>query len=47
VAQTYAKPSGATLLLVGDLSKLEAGVRELNLGEIVLLDVEGNPETNR
>jgi zinc protease len=46
VAQTYAKPSGATLLLVGDLS-IEAGVRELNLGEIVLLDVEGNPETKK
>lgn len=43
VAATYAKPSGATLLLVGDLSKIESGVRELNLGEIVLLDVEGNP----
>lgn len=43
VAQKYAKPSGATLLLVGDLSKIENGVRELNLGEVVLLDVEGNP----
>jgi zinc protease len=42
-AQNYAKPSGATLLLVGDLSKIEPGVRELNLGESVLLDVEGNP----
>jgi zinc protease len=43
VAQKYAKPSGATLLLVGDLSKIESGVRELNLGDVVLLDVEGNP----
>jgi zinc protease len=43
VAEKYAKPSGATLLLVGDLSKIESGVRELNLGEVVLLDVEGNP----
>jgi zinc protease len=42
-AQKYAAPSGATLLLVGDLSKIEAGVRELNLGEIVILDVEGKP----
>jgi zinc protease len=42
-AQNYAKPSGATLLLVGDLSKIETGIRELNLGEIVLVDVEGNP----
>ena len=29
------------LLLVGDLSKIEAGIRKLNLGEIVVLDVEG------
>ena len=47
VAQDYAKPSGATLLLVGDLSKIEAGIRELNLGEIVLLDVEGNPAAKK
>lgn len=42
-AAKYAAPSGTTLLLVGDLSKIEAGVRELNLGEIVVLDVEGKP----
>lgn len=41
VAQKYAKPTGATLLLVGDLSKIEAGIRELNLGEVVILDAEG------
>jgi hypothetical protein len=34
-------PGKATLLLVGDLSKIEAGVRELKLGEIVILDAEG------
>ncbi len=43
IAQKYAKPSGATLLLVGDLAKIEAGIRELNLGEIVILDAEGKP----
>ncbi|HET7841225.1 MAG TPA: pitrilysin family protein, partial [Terriglobia bacterium] len=42
-AKKYAAPGGATLLLVGDLSKIEAGVRQLNLGETVLLDVEGKP----
>jgi zinc protease len=42
-AEKYAKPSGAAMLLVGDLSKIESGIRELNLGEIVLLDAEGNP----
>jgi zinc protease len=42
-ARKYAAPSGATLLLVGDLSKIESGVSELNLGEVVLLDREGKP----
>jgi zinc protease len=42
-AQKYAKRSGVTLLLVGDLSKIESGMRELNLGEVVILDAEGNP----
>jgi len=42
-ARKFAAPSGATLLLVGDLSKIESGVRELNLGEVVILDVEGRP----
>lgn len=44
-AQKYAKTSGATLLLVGDLAKIESGVRELNLGDVVVLDPEGNPAT--
>jgi zinc protease len=42
-AGKYAKPDSATLLLVGDRSKIEAGVRELQLGEIVVLDTEGKP----
>jgi zinc protease len=46
-AAKYAAPSGATLLLVGDLSKIEAGVRELNLGDIVILDVEGKPAAKK
>ncbi|MEO7674897.1 MAG: pitrilysin family protein, partial [Pyrinomonadaceae bacterium] len=40
-AAKYAAPAGTSILLVGDLSKIEAGIRELNLGEIVILDVEG------
>jgi zinc protease len=47
VAQRYAVPGKATLLLVGDLSKIEAGIRELNLGEIVILDAEGRPITRK
>ena len=43
VAAKYAAVPGTSILLVGDLSKIEAGIRELNLGEVVILDVEGRP----
>lgn len=43
VAKKYAAPEGSTLLLVGDLSRIEAGVRELVKGDVVILDAEGNP----
>ncbi len=46
-AQKYAAQRGATLLLVGDLSKIGAGVQELNLGEVVILDREGKPVTTK
>jgi zinc protease len=42
-AKKYAKPETAGLLLVGDRSKIEAGIRGLNLGEVVVIDVEGKP----
>jgi zinc protease len=42
-ATKYARPEAATLLLVGDRAKIEAGIRELQLGEIVILDAEGKP----
>jgi zinc protease len=42
-AQKYAVPNQSTLLLVGDLSKIEAGIRELNLGEVVILNTDGKP----
>jgi len=42
-AQKYAVPGKATLLLVGDQSKIGPGLRELGLGEIIILDVEGKP----
>ncbi len=44
-ARKYASPDKATLLLVGDRAKIEPGLKELNLGEIVLLDAEGKPVT--
>lgn len=43
-AQKYAVPGKATLLLIGDLSKIQSGIRELNAGEIIILDVEGRPK---
>ena len=43
VAEKYATPSKASLLLVGDTSKIESGVKSLNIGEIVVLDAEGKP----
>jgi zinc protease len=46
-ATKYAKSDRATVLLVGDLDKIEAGVRDLKLGDIVVLDVEGKPVANR
>lgn len=42
VATKYVRPSDAITLLVGDLSKIEPGVREVMKGDIVTLDVEGN-----
>jgi zinc protease len=42
-AKRYAVPASATLLLVGDRQKIEAGVRSLNLGEVIVVDAEGQP----
>ncbi len=42
-SKKYVTPDKMSLLLVGDLAKIEPGVRSLNLGEIVVLDVEGKP----
>ena len=42
-SKKYVHPGEASLLLVGDRSKIEAKVKALNLGEIVVLDTEGKP----
>jgi zinc protease len=39
----FIKPDQVTWLIIGDLSKIEAGVRSLNWGEVVVLDSEGKP----
>jgi len=36
-------PQHMVWLVVGDMSKVEAGIRELNLGPVVQLDPDGNP----
>jgi len=46
-AQKYAVLGKATLLLVGDLSKIRSGVEELKLGDIIVLDTEGRPVTKQ
>ena len=40
-AQQYAKVENSMLLLVGDRSKIEGPVRDLNLGEVVIINEEG------
>jgi zinc protease len=42
-AKKYVRPDAATLLLVGDAAKIEPGVKELKLGDVVRLDAEGKP----
>jgi zinc protease len=46
-AVKYARPDQTALLLVGDRAKIERGVRELNLGEVIVLDPEGKPASAR
>ena len=35
------KPAGLTWVIVGDLSKIESGVRALKLGDVKVLDADG------
>lgn len=46
-AEKHARPERAALVLVGDRAKIEPGLKDLKLGEIVLLDVEGKPAATR
>jgi zinc protease len=36
-------PDNLIWIVVGDRAKIEAGIRELNLGEIHFIDANGNP----
>lgn len=45
VATSYLVPEQLVIVVVGDLKQIEAGVRELNLGKVVVVDADGNPVT--
>jgi zinc protease len=42
-AKQHVRVADSSLLIVGDRAKIEAGLRDLKLGDIVLLDAEGKP----
>jgi len=42
-AQIVVLPERLVWVIVGDREKIEKGIRELNLGELRLLDADGNP----
>ena len=42
-AAAYIRPADVIWIVVGDLRKVEAGIRELKLGEVVRLDGDGQP----
>ena len=43
VAKKYIQPDHLVWVVVGDMSKVEAGVRELKLGEVHKIDADGKP----
>jgi zinc protease len=42
-ARKFIRPSEVIWIVVGDLAQIEKGVRELNLGEVSLVDGDGRP----
>jgi zinc protease len=42
-ARAHLHPDRMLITIVGDVAKIEAGIRELNLGPIHLMDAQGNP----
>jgi len=43
IAKKFIQPKHLVWVVVGDMSKVEAGVRELKLGEVHKIDADGNP----
>jgi zinc protease len=42
-AKKFILPDHLVWVVVGDMSKVESGVRELNIGEVHKIDADGNP----
>jgi zinc protease len=42
-AQKFIRPNEIVWIIIGDLKKVESGIRELNLGEVIRLDADGQP----
>lgn len=38
----FVRPDEIIWLVVGDVSKIESGIRELDYGEVIKLDADGN-----
>jgi zinc protease len=45
LAQTWVQPDNLAFVVVGDRSKIEDGIKSLNIGPIEYLDVDGRPTT--
>ena len=43
IAKKYILPDHLIWVVVGDMSKVESGIRELNIGEVHKIDADGNP----
>ena len=43
IAKKYIQPKHLVWVVVGDMSKVESGIRELNLGDVHRIDADGNP----
>jgi zinc protease len=41
--KSFLNPDRLVWVVVGDLAKVEAGIRELNLGTAHVVDADGNP----
>ncbi|HEX8422330.1 MAG TPA: pitrilysin family protein [Pyrinomonadaceae bacterium] len=42
-AKKFVRPNELVWIVIGDLSKIEGGIRQLNMGEVIRLDADGKP----